>query len=77
MFTDDAEALGDDEYEEEEEKEEEKNDAIPEEGDEEDQGYGRPQEKEWGTDKIPAGGKNKFCLNQSNFFNRSKGCSSQ
>ena len=62
LFTDDAEALDNEEYEEEvREDEEEKEDGrIREEGEEDEE---EPQAKEWGTndnEKIPVGGRNKF-----------------
>ena len=62
MFTDDAEALDNEEYEEEEreEEEEKENDGIREEGEEEEEGE-EPEGKEWGTndnEKIPAGSQN-------------------
>jgi hypothetical protein len=53
LFTDDAEALGDEEYEEEErdDEEEKEDDGIREEGEEEEEGGEEPEGKEWGVAK--------------------------
>ncbi len=67
MFTDDAEALGDEEYEEEVIEEEEKeDDGIREEGEEEERGE-EPEGKEWGA---KAGMQNLFLKRVLKFFNR-------
>lgn len=73
MFTDDAEALDNEEYEEEvrEDEEEKEDGGIREEG-EEGEGGEEPEGKEWRTndnEKIPAGTQN-WLESNVKFFNR-------
>jgi hypothetical protein len=66
LFTDDAEALDNEEYEEEEEEEKE-DDGIREEGEEDEEGE-EPEGKEWGTEKIPAGNEENVKINEDVFL---------